>query len=177
MAIVVDEYDPMKPNDYEECKQKQREKEQHEREVERSQRDKDHDESRYRDRGRDRGDYRSRDRRRRRYGEDDEEPKSLARKGGAAIAPPVSLTAQSNPDDNGLYFVLLPVLFIHSIVKKYNQICANQHRTNPAILSQQANLSQAYLVYLNQMLALTGKCSSHYFSMHLHHTEESEEAV
>jgi hypothetical protein len=27
------------------------------------------------------------------------------------------LTAQSNPDDNGLYFVLLPVLFIHSKVK------------------------------------------------------------
>ena len=43
MAVVVDEYDPMKPNDYEECKQKQREKEQQERELERSQRDKDYD--------------------------------------------------------------------------------------------------------------------------------------
>ncbi len=56
--------------------------------------------NRYKDRGRDRGDYRSRDRRRRRYG-DDEEPRSLAsRKGGAAIAPPVSLAAPSNLDED-----------------------------------------------------------------------------
>lgn len=41
MAVILDEYDPMKPNDYEECKQKQREKEKQERELERSQ--KDHD--------------------------------------------------------------------------------------------------------------------------------------
>lgn len=43
MAVVVDEYDPMKPNDYEECKQKQREKEQREKELERSQRGRDSD--------------------------------------------------------------------------------------------------------------------------------------
>lgn len=43
MSVVVDEYDPMRPNDYEECKQKIREKEQQERELERIKRDKDHD--------------------------------------------------------------------------------------------------------------------------------------
>ncbi|XP_028398024.1 splicing factor 45-like [Dendronephthya gigantea] len=113
IAVVVDEYDPMKPNDYEECKQKQREKEQRERELERSQRDKDYDD-RYRERGRDRGDYRSRDRRRRRYGDDDDddEPRSLAsRKSGAAIAPPVSLTAPSNADDDSKPFSGVPSLF------------------------------------------------------------------
>ena len=41
VAVIVDEYDPMRPNDYEECKQKQREKEQQERELERSRRDHD----------------------------------------------------------------------------------------------------------------------------------------
>ncbi|XP_046840513.1 splicing factor 45-like isoform X2 [Xenia sp. Carnegie-2017] len=113
MAVILDEYDPMKPNDYEECKQKQREKEKQERELERSQ--KDHDD-RYRDRSRDRDrdDYRSRGRRRR-YGDEDEEPRSLAasssRKSGAAIAPPAALTASTNPDDDNKPFSGIPGLF------------------------------------------------------------------
>ena len=43
MSVVADEYDPMRPNDYEECKQKLREKEQQERELEKSKRDRDYD--------------------------------------------------------------------------------------------------------------------------------------
>ena len=70
---------------------------------------------RYRDRDRDRGrdrdrdrDNRGRDRRRRRHGDDEDDSRSRrgGGGGGAQIAPPVSLTASSNTEqDNGVYYI------------------------------------------------------------------------
>lgn len=123
VAVVVDEYDPLRPNEYEVVKEKHREVRDREkreaRERERSSRDgereRDRDNYRERDYDRDRDkDYDSRDRdrdrdrdreRRRdrhRNNDSDEETsysrRSSKRPSGAAIAPPTFLTEESTPD-------------------------------------------------------------------------------
>lgn len=120
-AAVIDEYDPLRPNDYEVVKEKHREirdrEKRESRDRERNSRDgeRDHDRYRERDHGRDR-DYdrgrdheresrdrdRDRDRRRERHRNDEEDEGSYSRRsskraGGAAIAPPTFLTEESNP--------------------------------------------------------------------------------
>ena len=73
---------------------------------------------RHRDRDRDRGgrdrdrDNRGRDRRRRRHGDDEDDSRPRRGGGGAQIAPPVSLTASSNAEqDNGVYCILTHFCF------------------------------------------------------------------
>ncbi|KAL3853330.1 hypothetical protein ACJMK2_016878 [Sinanodonta woodiana] len=96
---VADEYDPLRPNDYEDFVKKRKEQRLREREEE----DRKRDERRYRNRDYDRDRERDRDRdfgkgemdkmKRRREEEEEEEFErpSLPGRGGAAIAPPTSL--------------------------------------------------------------------------------------
>eukprot|EP00795_Rhopilema_esculentum_P002001 gene2001-17556_t len=115
----LDEYDPFRPNEYNDVKEKlkvkeeeeRRERRQRERESDRDRhrdRDKDRDRDRRRDRDdddrrpgrRDREPDRDRDRRRRRRDSDEEDDRGKGPRSGAAIAPPPSLSiAAPDPDE------------------------------------------------------------------------------
>lgn len=129
MAMVVDEYDPLKPNEYEIIKEKHREirdkerrearerdrgardsdRDHRDRERDVRDRDRDHDRDRDRDRDRERSDRdrdRDRDRRRERHRANDSDDESSNRRSakraaGAAIAPPTFLMEGSTPVPNG----------------------------------------------------------------------------
>jgi len=101
---VADEYDPFKPNEYDDVvKKMKKDRERERRREERREREKDRE--RERERRRDRSDDDRRDREdgemRGRHSDEEEEMDRSRKTGGAAIAPPTSLLEEPpvNPDD------------------------------------------------------------------------------